>query len=471
MAGHSEKKKKSQRLSWAAPPPPPGSFVALSTEELGVEAVASRSSSSRDGGGCCRSLTEDTRSLEDYICGCIAPPLNYVLGFFAKPINISLLLYYGGGCLMYRYFNDWTTWETIYFLTVTATTVGYGDYHPEQPLLRLFTCFFALYGITVVLTAMQPIVEMLRGEWRERLMSFVGGGSELDTKDCKLSMKELNQRINYTRRYLLAFVVPAFVQMAGCALYYFFIREPVPSEKLAFGTVDLEGLANGFYYAMITMTTIGYGDITPQSDFARLLAVIYIPVAVLTLADSVADLQMITKRRNIRETDFGARCDECLLRDAVRETAESRAPPTLDPVLTETEFLVDQLISRGLVDEEAVFAIRKHFTHITRKAPANSDGMKVLTPRVVFDEIRERVNSGGEVSTGAELMDIQYSEPTSVNGGSTAKFKWESYEQWREKSWQMRVLAKADEEIAILDGEARRGEDPGDMTMSTFRMM
>ena len=115
------------------------------------------------------------------------------------------------------------------------------------------------------------------------------------------------------------------------------------------------------------MSTIGYGDIYPSTPQAKLVAIIYLPLAVIALADAITDVQMIGTRRAIRETDFGQTADECLLRDAVRDVAQG-APANVEPVLTEAEFLIDQLLANELVDEAAVVAIKRQFAHLTRRA-------------------------------------------------------------------------------------------------------
>ena len=53
---------------------------------------------------------------------------------FSKPIA-----YYAFGCLAYQVLEGWAPLDTIYFLTVTSTTVGYGDFFPTTLLGKAFT--------------------------------------------------------------------------------------------------------------------------------------------------------------------------------------------------------------------------------------------------------------------------------------------------------------------------------------------
>ena len=77
-----------------------------------------------------------------------------------------LSTYYGVGCTAYYLFEGWAPLDTCYFLTVTATTVGYGDFSPTSPLAKLFTCGYALLGIIMIFDLIAaPVVSWLRGDW------------------------------------------------------------------------------------------------------------------------------------------------------------------------------------------------------------------------------------------------------------------------------------------------------------------
>lgn len=365
------------------------------------------------------------------------------------------VVYYVLGCAAYYYMEGWTPLETSYFLTVTSTTVGYGDMGPTSPMSKLFTCFYALFGIVAVLGALTPLVSFLRGDWREKLLTCLGCGPKVNTEDPDLTMDEINRRIDYRSRYMVALLAPLAVLIGGITVHYGFIREPpapdadVPMFEAylrQFGVdIDINGLIDSFYWTMITMTTIGYGDITPQTDYAKLLAIAYLPLAVIALADAVSDLQMITTQRSIRETDFPKLADECLIRDAMREDPKR---PNPNPVLTEAEFLVDQLLANGLVDKEAITVINKQFQAMTsRQVKKGPEDAPRLTPELVYEELKERVSKGKDLSEGATKYDLT----------PEGKFKWATFEDWQAGSWRPRLTDKAMEAMGAEAGAAGAG--------------
>jgi hypothetical protein len=56
-----------------------------------------------------------------------------------------------GGVLVYHWLEGWSYLDALYFCVVSLATVGYGDFTPTTPLGRLFTIFYLLNGIAILL--------------------------------------------------------------------------------------------------------------------------------------------------------------------------------------------------------------------------------------------------------------------------------------------------------------------------------
>ena len=149
------------------------------------------------------------------------------------------VLFFAVGCVVYQYLEGWSMLDVVYFSIVTSTTVGYGDLCPTTPLSKLFTCAYALVGITVILGSLAPLVAFLRGDWRDKLLSLLGCAAAVDTNDPRLTMEQINARISYKRRYALAMLGPMVVLTCGLLLHAFFIAQPSADGEL---TAPLRGL-------------------------------------------------------------------------------------------------------------------------------------------------------------------------------------------------------------------------------------
>jgi voltage-gated potassium channel len=56
-----------------------------------------------------------------------------------------------GGVLVYHWLEGWSYIDALYFCVVSLATVGYGDFTPTTPLARLFTIFYLINGIAILL--------------------------------------------------------------------------------------------------------------------------------------------------------------------------------------------------------------------------------------------------------------------------------------------------------------------------------
>jgi hypothetical protein len=55
------------------------------------------------------------------------------------------------GTIFYRLVEQWSWLDSFYFTMVTLTTVGYGDFHPTEPISKLFTVTLIVVGVSSIL--------------------------------------------------------------------------------------------------------------------------------------------------------------------------------------------------------------------------------------------------------------------------------------------------------------------------------
>jgi len=52
-----------------------------------------------------------------------------------------------GGAYIYHIIEGWKYLDSLYFVVMTATTVGYGDFVPKTDAGKIFTMFFSFLGV------------------------------------------------------------------------------------------------------------------------------------------------------------------------------------------------------------------------------------------------------------------------------------------------------------------------------------
>jgi hypothetical protein len=54
------------------------------------------------------------------------------------------------GTVIYRWLEDWSWVDALYFSVVTATTVGFGDLHPTTDEAKLFTVVYVFLSVGII---------------------------------------------------------------------------------------------------------------------------------------------------------------------------------------------------------------------------------------------------------------------------------------------------------------------------------
>ncbi|MFM7021689.1 MAG: potassium channel family protein [Flavobacteriales bacterium] len=78
--------------------------------------------------------------------------LSFLLDKGYRDLLITTAIVLGIGTTTYHYIEGWRWIDAIYFSVATLSTVGYGDFYPKTDLGKIFTIFYIIIGIGIILT-------------------------------------------------------------------------------------------------------------------------------------------------------------------------------------------------------------------------------------------------------------------------------------------------------------------------------
>jgi hypothetical protein len=89
--------------------------------------------------------------------------LDLIFNRKTRPIFVYAIIIIGMGAVLYHWLEGWGWLDSIYFVVITLTTIGYGDFHPTQPITKVITIFYGISGIVLILLIFD-VIRKARGE-------------------------------------------------------------------------------------------------------------------------------------------------------------------------------------------------------------------------------------------------------------------------------------------------------------------
>jgi len=192
------------------------------------------------------------------------------MNFFSSTLElyapIILLLYLALGTIVYHWREGWSFWNSLYFCIISLLTVGYGDISPSNNSMKLFTVFFIYIGLAFV----AGTVGLLVGR---ALASVTEDDDPMRTKKWGMSQN--------VRDVLWAAMLIFILGSSGTIFYYC-------NEELS--------LVDAFYFSMITLATVGYGDVVTSKQSTRIFGTFFVFFGVSMMAFAVGRFAAVLAR-------------------------------------------------------------------------------------------------------------------------------------------------------------------------------
>ncbi|XP_054715038.1 TWiK family of potassium channels protein 9-like [Uloborus diversus] len=83
---------------------------------------------------------------------------------FNLPVSLAVILlitYMMLGAFIFTLWEDWTFFESFYFVFVSMSTIGFGDYVPDHPMYMMATFIYLLFGLALTSMCINVVQEKL----------------------------------------------------------------------------------------------------------------------------------------------------------------------------------------------------------------------------------------------------------------------------------------------------------------------
>lgn len=85
-----------------------------------------------------------------------------------RDLLFTTVIVLGAGTLVYHYLEEWSWIDSLYFSVITLTTIGYGDFAPATDEGKLFTIFYIVVGLGIILSFINTVYKHYEAMKSER---------------------------------------------------------------------------------------------------------------------------------------------------------------------------------------------------------------------------------------------------------------------------------------------------------------
>ena len=256
--------------------------------------------------------------------------------------------------------QPWDASDCFYFVMVTMSTVGYGDFSPSYWYSKLFTILYIFVGIIVAMVEITKQVSAISSPMyaygRVQFKRVIGRFVELDYKldldgdgDLDIVMPK-SAAFFFCLNMAPSLIVVLVIQLICAAV---------------FRALELPSFGIAFYHCLITATTVGYGDVPITTSAGQIWAFFHILISVSGLASIIADFD------SLRTEYSGIQRRYTTVTNQMNLEYISALNTNGDNGVDRYEYVIGMLLQLGLVDPGDVELFESNFKRYDR----DSSGM------------------------------------------------------------------------------------------------
>jgi len=291
------------------------SGMAVNVEENSSLYLKSDSLDSREATSPSNLTTQDINTIrtldKEYDLSLIEREIGWNARYISVRQNAGLTLwimciFIVSGTIVFQFTTNWTVTDSILFCVYTITTVGYGNIRiPDHSPLHLFISLYILLGIAaltivvaqtyqwIVLEATRLQYRNDKQEYKKRVEQVTKVAEDLELaingeeplvkmdpdsvvkKSCRSSTREkIAKLIPPIQSYLHN---NPYGQLLAVLLPFFFM---ILLGALIVGVIEGWRFSESFYFATVSMTTVGFGDLVPDNPVSKWFCIFWLPFSV-----------------------------------------------------------------------------------------------------------------------------------------------------------------------------------------------
>mmetsp|Transcript_3156 Transcript_3156/g.4958 ORF Transcript_3156/g.4958 Transcript_3156/m.4958 type:complete len:381 (+) Transcript_3156:58-1200(+) len=330
----------------------------------------------------------------------VSPVLERIENMMDENVWSGLIFVAGymfAGVVAYSFlFEDWDVVDALYFSMVTFTTVGYGDISPGSQIGRLFTCIYAVAGVVIIGAIIGKIGEHVAEnqiritkkkdlKLQETAVSLMQGGN--DSGSSSEDDKQTTTLISYDWAEFLSTTLKPYAYL----LVPFLLSAWLEGRNQDWTIIDT------LYFAVCTITTIGYGDLSPNTKLSRIVAIFFIPFSVFALASIFGSVvAFAAERKTMKE-------QESILHRGFRLSDLDLMDKDKSGQISELEYVEFMLLSTDKVEKEFLDRLHVQFRSLDKDGSGVLDRSDIIV-KIQASTRQLQQQKNGRMTTGAETF-------------------------------------------------------------------